>query len=142
MPGAGKVEGLDDVMRNLNHQIAQIGGDIAGGLMAAGLLVQADAQKHVPVDTGNLKASAYTRKAQSSTPKAPAVEVGFSASYAVFIHENMEQKLRGVPRTSGSGKGHYWDPQSTSGPKFLQNAVDKNRKAIVDTIAAHAKVHP
>lgn len=137
---AGKVEGLEEINRNLNRQIAGIKGDVLAGLLAAGLLVQRDAQLHVPVDTGNLKASAYTRKKPDAPANRPAVEVGFTAAYAVFVHENMEQTLKGQPRTSGSGKGRYWDPQGRAGPKFLQNAVANNQRIILDTIAKHAKV--
>lgn len=142
MAAGGEVKGLEEITRNINRQIAAMPRATMAGLMAAGLIVQRDAQLHVPVDTGNLKASAFTRKAQKSSDRKPAVEVGFTASYAVFVHENMEQKLRGVPRTSGSGKGRYWDPQGRAGPKFLQNAVADNQRKIVDTIAAHAKVKP
>lgn len=139
---AGKVEGLETVMRNLNAQIAQIEGDTLAGLFEAGLQVQGSAQKRVPVNTGNLKASAYTRKHPGGRPE---VEVGFTAAYAPFVHENLEMKLKGQPRPKRGYKasqGNYWDPQGKAGPKFLQNAVSENAGKIVQIIQKRARVRP
>ena len=49
-------------------------------------------------------------------PKPVSVLVGYTSAYALYVHENMEQKLRGQPRPSG--KGVYWGPQGQ--PKFLE----------------------
>ncbi len=46
------------------------------------------------------------------------VITGFTAAYALYVHENMEMKLAGQPRPKG--RGFYWDPQGISGPKFLE----------------------
>lgn len=127
------VEGLDTVLRNLNRQIEGIEGRTTAGLLAGGLIIQGESQKNVPVEYGNLRASAYTRK----TPENPlTVEVGYTASYAVFIHENMEQKLAGDPRPSGLGV--YWGPNG--GPKFLERAVDDKSDDVVKAVHAYAKV--
>ena len=70
---------------------------------------------------------------QSATQKAV---VGYSAAYAIYVHENMEiwppgMRLAGKPRPGGlvaSGKrkgqprhGYYWDPQGQAQPKFLES---------------------
>ena len=139
----GKVEGLDTVMRNLNREIAGIKSRTLAGLMEAGLQVQRSAQRRVPVDTGNLKASAYTRKRPEARSDRPEVEVGFTAAYAVYVHETMEQKLKGKPRPSRgykSGQGRYWDPQGQAGPKFLQRAVAENADKIVAIVQRRARV--
>jgi hypothetical protein len=132
---AGAVHGLDEVMRNLNRQIEQIKGDVLAGLLEAGLFIQRAAQERVPVDTGNLKASAYTRNHPSERD---AVEVGFTAAYAPFVHE-AEGKLKGQPRRGGSGKGTYWE---TGEPKFLQKAVEDNLYKIVEIIRKRAEIKP
>jgi hypothetical protein len=130
------IKGLDKVMTNLNKEIAGIEKRTMGGLLAAGLgHVQAPSQKKVPVEHGNLRGSAFTRKAQDGSL---AVEVGFSAAQAVFIHENMEQKLKGEPRPSGLG--NYWGPNGQ--PKFLESTVTENSDKIVETVAKHAEVKP
>ena len=127
-----KLEGLETVMSNLNARVAEIGGGTMAGLMAAGLQVQGTAQKRVPVEYGNLRQSAYTRKAQANEF---AVEVGFSAAYAVFVHENMDQKLKGKPRPSGLGV--YWGPEGQ--PKFLESAVRDETSNILNIIVSYAK---
>jgi hypothetical protein len=128
------VKGMDKVLQNLNKEISGIENRSMGGLLAAGLAhVQAPSQKRVPVEYGNLRGSAFTRKAQDGDL---AVEVGFSAASALFVHENMEQKLKGEPRPSGLGT--YWGPDGQ--PKFLESTVNENSDKIVDTVAAHARV--
>lgn len=47
------------------------------------------------------------------------VVTGFTAACALHVHENMEMKLKGLPRRP-PGKGLYWDPQGIAGPKFLE----------------------
>jgi hypothetical protein len=124
---------IDKIMANLNKEIAGIENRSMGGMLAAGLMVQGGAQKKVPVEHGNLLGSAFTRKAQDGSL---AAEVGFSAASAVFVHENMEQKLKGKPRPSGLGK--YWGPSGQ--PKFLESEVNEKQDKIVDVIASHARV--
>jgi len=126
------IKGLDKVMANLNKKVNAIEVRTVGGLMAAGLKVQRLSQQRVPVEYGNLKGSAYTRKALEN---ALAVTVGYSAAYAVFVHENMEQKLKGTPRPSGLGV--YWGPHGQ--PKFLESAARDLSAEIVATVAAHAR---
>lgn len=131
-PDGGYIEGFDDVVRNLNAEVRRIKGASIEGLLAGGLIVQAHSQRNVPVEYGNLRASAYTRKHPTS---AGTVEVGYTAAYAVFVHENMEQTLKGEPRPSGLGT--YWNP---GGPKFLERALDENRAAILEQIRRRARI--
>lgn len=87
------------------------------GLMEAGLQVQRVAQDRTPVDTGNLKSSAFTRKEGEL-----GVVVGFNAAYAIFVHENLEAR------------------HPTGQAKFLESALRDNRDAILRIIQARAKV--
>lgn len=86
-----KIEGLSKILTNLKElPLAQgaIGKGIERGLKKSGLLIFRDAQKEVPVDTGNLKGSGFTRKLEGagSTTK---VGVGYTASYAIKVHEDL-----------------------------------------------------
>ena len=110
--------GLNQVLANLNKEIRGIEGRTAKGLREAARLVRRDAQKRVPVDTGKLKASAYTRMIKGSS--GPGTEIGFTAAYAIFVHERMD--LRHAVGTA----------------KFLQYALSNNTKEIVDIIARNA----
>lgn len=126
-----KIKGLDKAIAEVNKAIGKIQGVTMGGLMSAGLLVQRRAQERVPVEYGNLRGSAYTRK----TPENPKrVEVGFSAAYAFYVHENLEQKWKGQERRSGLGQ--YWGPKGE--PKFLENALRDSKADILATVKASA----
>lgn len=126
------VGGLEKVMRELNKEIAKIHGRTREGLMAGGFIIQADSQKHTPRETGTLVNTAYTEPIQPNL-----VEIGYKSEYAPYVHENVEQKLKGQPRPSGLGK--YWGPPPAE-PKFLQNAAVRKRKAAVNAIARRAKI--
>lgn len=66
------------------------------------------------------------------------VLVGYTAKYALFIHENMEPKTlgKGVPRPSGLGE--YWGP-SQYGPKFLEGPLREFAKELRDIVATAIK---
>jgi hypothetical protein len=131
------LEGLDNVLREIDAQIKDIDGATLDGLLDAGLQVQRSAQQRLrpSVVTGNLRASAYTRKSGQFVRLDPSaiepeknvsdpsgdiegVEVGFTAKYAIFAHENLE---------------------GNRAPKFLENAVSENRDGILEIIRKRAE---
>ncbi len=66
------------------------------------------------------------------------INVGYGASYAVFVHENKEMKLKGQKRPltkDGGDQGRYWDPQGRGQNKFLETPARtmKNELARVVT---------
>lgn len=123
-----RVEGLEVVLGNINREIERIESATMGGLLAGGLIVQAQAQRWTPVERGNLRASAYTRKDPMGRLQ---VEVGYEAAYALFVHENLEMKLKGRPRPSGLGV--YWGPKGRA--KFLEQALVEKQNEVIKTIA-------
>lgn len=127
------IKGMDKVLQNLNSEIGKIKTKGVAGLLAGGLIVQAGAQKRVPVEYGNLRGSAYTRKAQNN-PKA--VEVGFGAEYALYVHENLEMAWKGKPRRSKLGV--YWGPAGES--QFLLKSVRDNKERVLETVKKYAEV--
>jgi len=129
-----KVKGLDTVIKNLNKEINGLRQRTYSGLLAGGAFLEGAAKKKTPLVTGNLRASGYHRGLQKNPP---AVEIGFSAAYAVFVHENLEQKLKGKPRPKSAGGGTYWDKGE---PKFLENALLENQRKIFDIVKSHAEV--
>lgn len=116
-----KIEGLDEAIASINEEIGKINGRTTGGLLAGGLIIQRRSQELVPVKYGFLKASAYTRK----TPEDPkVVEVGYSAAYALYVHENLE--------------AHHTVGQA----KFLEVAVEEKKDEVVQAVASRAKGDP
>lgn len=130
---ARKPLSIEGVMRNINKELEAVRGRTVAGLLQGGLLVQRRSQKKVPVEQGNLRATAYTMKALDDPNT---VEVGYGAVYALAIHENMEQKLKGQPRPSGLGD--YWGPNGE--PKFLESALNESADDIVRIAAKRARV--
>lgn len=90
----------------------------------------------------------------------PSVIVGYTANYALAVHENVEMKWRGLPRSGevahagfdkngrrivrvvnkrggqggGTGKGFYWDPQGTAQAKFLEQPARELKREFVRLI--------
>lgn len=63
------------------------------------------------------------------------VIVGYTAKYALFIHENKQMKWEGLKRTGkrpdGSPrKGRYWDPQGRGQSQFLIQPFREKRKVL------------
>lgn len=128
-----RIEGLEETLTALNAEIDQIKGKSIAGLFAGGLIVERKAKQYAPVEYGNLRGSGYTRRAMDDPN---AVEVGFEALYALYVHENLEQKLAGQPRPSGLGV--YWGP-SGARPRFLATALSETSRQVVDMVAAYAR---
>ena len=117
-------EGADQIRERLERYQSALGRALENGLLKAGETLQRDSQERVPVNTGHLKASAFTRLDGAGLNSN--VLVGYTADYALFVHEAVGMKLKGQPRARGTrpgGKGwrgRYWDPQGRAQPKFLE----------------------
>ena len=128
-----RVEGMEKVVKNLNKEIKGIKNRSIDGLLAAALIAQRESDKRVPVETGVLRASSFVRK----TPEDDmSVELGYSANYALFVHENLEMKLKGQDRPSGLGK--YWGPKGEA--KFLENSLRDKKADMLKAIQRKARV--
>ena len=68
------------------------------------------------------------RKGKNAT-----VIVGYTANYAVYVHEAVGMKLKGVKR-SPPGKGKYWDPQGRAQAKFLEEPARTMKDEIAKDI--------
>lgn len=71
---------------------AAIHEDLDKGLNLAALALQAAAQQKCPVDTGALRASAYTRK--EGTVDKIEYKIGFSQYYSVYVHEMVNANFK------------------------------------------------
>jgi len=127
------VRGLNKVLGNLNREVNKIENKGIDGLLAAGFILERASNKIVPIEHGFLRNSSFTRKAQNNRK---AVEVGYSAKYAVYVHENLEQKLKGQRRPSGLGV--YWGPKGE--PQFLLKSILSEKNKMLTAIQRKAKV--
>ena len=68
--------------------------------------------------SGFTEVAAYLKKREDQAPVTCSVITGYTANYALFVHENIEMKLAGQPRPKN--RGLYWDPQGRGQAKFLE----------------------
>ena len=137
MANISRVHGVQGVLKNMKGSQQSTIDQVAGGLRRAGLLIQRESQQRVPVNTGQLKNSAFTRRTGPLE-----VRVGYTAAYALYVHENVEMKLKGQPRpltSDGTSQGRYWDPQGRGQAKFLENAYRENLAKIRSIIAGGSR---
>lgn len=129
-----RAKALRTALRKSTPQVADAA---RRGLRAGGLKLQRQSQLSVPVDTGNLKGSAFTRDETTSQLR-PRIRVGFTARYALYVHEApmslQGQKRKGKTPAGKSRKGKYWDPQGRATNKFLERPFRQMRKEIIDTV--------
>lgn len=113
-----RMVGTDRILRNLNSEIRGIRNRTKAGLREAALVVRKRAQELSPVDTGHLKASAYTEA--FDTARGPGAEIGFMASYAPYVHEI----------DKGYTVGQW---------KFLETALKEKHREILEIIKKRAR---
>lgn len=133
-----EVEGLDDVLKNLNGAIEEIDGNVEKGIKAAGFFIKGESQARTPVDQGILRNSAFVKSGNS--PEGPFATVGYTAFYAPYVHEapmKLKGKLRPETRKTGdrSGKSFFWDGGEN---KFLEKAAMENFASIINIITRFA----
>lgn len=114
------ISGTDKVLAKLNREIRNIESRTKAGLQEAALVVRRRSMQLTPVDTGNLRGSAYTRT-YTNPLWGPGVEIGYTAGYAVYVHEINKNYTVG-----------QW--------KFLETALKEKRREILEIIRKRARV--
>ena len=111
-----QMKGVKKVIRNLRRVHPGTGQKVARGIKRAGLFVQRESQKVVPVDTAALKNSAFTRNIGGEGFDVDVI-VGYTQGYAVYVHENLDAQ-------------HKEGKQA----KYLEAPVRTNKKEILQII--------
>ena len=112
------LQGLQKTLLNVNKQTSKIKNKTKEGMISAGLHIEAEAKRNTPIDTGNLRASGYTTW-DTAPGSALAVEIGFTAHYAIHVHEIKKNY-----------HGGDW--------KFLERAIAENEGEILQEIVSRA----
>lgn len=84
------VQGVKDIKAAIGRHKKATAVGLRVGLYRAGLFLQRESQKIVPVDESTLKPSATTRMEGEGLKSA--VVVGYGTDYAVYVHEDMEAR--------------------------------------------------
>jgi len=130
------IVGVENVLRNMRRRQDLLGAGVSRGLRLAGLELQRASQLLVPVEYGVLRASAFTRHTGASFDTV--VNVGYTAAYAIYVHENVAMAGRGLPRPSG--RGNYWDPAGRGQAKFLEEPARIMTPHLRQTIMRAARI--
>lgn len=125
-----KLEGMDKLMQNLNKEIKNLDRVSAAGLISASRHLIEEMEKVpplIPVKTGNLRGSWDTNTYKSSGRFAMHT-FGFTANYAVFVHEMI-------------GKNINWN-RPNSGARFFYAALDRNYRSgkLLEIIAKNSEI--
>ena len=116
-----KVTGVTAILKNLKKVKVSQSKKLEKGLVKAGLFLQRESQKVVPVDTSALKNSAFTRKKGAGLRTE--VEVGYTQGYAIYVHEDLE--------------AHHAPGKIA---KYLEHPARENQTELRDIIAAETKI--
>lgn len=125
--GGATINGLRSTMTKLQNVITKAGYRSTEGMVAWLEYVREDMDRTpplIPEDTKDLADSWYIYVGTAGTINA--VEAGFTAPYAPYVHERMDP-------------GVQWTrPQS--GPKFFEKSVDRNMGKLFESIRIYANV--
>jgi hypothetical protein len=124
-----EITGIDKAVANLGKLQEAIPEAVARGMYAwAAFFVIPQAQEETPVRTGYLRASAFVDEPTVTMGNAE-VRFGFSANYAIYVHENLEAH-------HDVGKAKFLeDPVMRSGQKAAEYVADEIRKVIQEVAA-------
>jgi hypothetical protein len=127
------ITGMDEIAKNLELRQRAFGVGLELGLRIAGDHLLRESQNLVPVEYGKLKASGYL----TVIPKGldSSAQVGYAAPYALFVHENVEEVLRGQTRASRIGT--YWSPGQS---KFLEEPLRRMGPELLEVIRLSMEV--
>ena len=83
-----ELRGLANMLKSLRADHASKGAGAARGLKKAALFLLKEANKIIPVDLGNLKASGEVRAEGNGFNTV--ARVVYTAGYAIYVHENLD----------------------------------------------------
>jgi len=111
-----KVTGVQQMISKQKAVALALGKTNEINLKRAGLFVLRESKKIVPVDTGTLKGSGFARNVGGPGWLADVI-VGYTAKYAIYVHENPHAKHK-------EGKTY----------KFLEKVIRDQRKQILKIV--------
>ncbi|MGE5947738.1 HK97 gp10 family phage protein [Klebsiella pneumoniae] len=122
-----KIRGIEQAKRNLDRIIGDIQGRKAvRAIRSALLIVSPEAARMTPVAKSSVLINSQFQEVMVNGTRITG-RVGYSANYAVYVHE-AKGTLKGKPRPASNGGGNYWDPAGE--PQFLKKAGDEMRNAV------------
>ena len=119
------MKGLDEVLANLSREVQAIEGRTREGMTEVGMFIEGEAVDITPQRKGVLANSAFHDTDSGAAGSGPRVRIGYTAKYAPYGHEMPESFNYTKPGT---------------GPKFLEKAIKRNLRTILEIIRDSARV--
>ncbi len=119
--------GMETVTHGLNAKLKQYQSLSVNGIRRSIILIREDMEKvppMVPKDTGTLAAS-WDQTIGTNAKGDPGAIFGFTANYAVYVHEMVGEEIN-------------WNRKG-SGAKFFQAAIRRNFKTIIKLVGVSMK---
>lgn len=139
---ASNIRGFEKVIANLNREILAIIEGSRGGMIRAAKFIRRDMEVTYPViprDTGNLRGSWQVHSVYEGKlgHRKYGIRMGFGANYALWVHEMVDADFTSPRwRTDKKTKLRYWyTPIPNAGPKFFEEALNRNHDTILQLIA-------
>lgn len=146
------ISGLDKVLRNLGKVKGDIAAGVGRGLKRGGLHLLKATNKYTPVQLGNLRNSKFIRNV-GGTGFLTDIVVGFTADYAVYVHEDLEKahgrafnvkhrtEIAAAKGTSrGTAAGGMFERGEDQQAKFLEKPAREERRTILKIINVEARI--
>jgi hypothetical protein len=127
------VKGLDELRKRFEATSKAMRETIEGHALATIGAVMQEAQRTVPVVTGELKSTAFIKSTKSGNGTASA-KSGYTAPHALHVHEIQYSgyTTKGLPGAKNNGKGYKW--LEKAGKKMQRNAYNLLRAGISQTL--------
>ena len=140
-----KIIGVSSYLAKLKSVSSNQVAAIARGLKKGGLFIQRASTDIVPIQTGNLRASAFTRS--DGHGKDTIVTTGYTAAYAIYVHEDQEARhgiafnehykdmidaCRGLP--CGTVNGGMFERGPHQRAKFIEVVIMTRKAEILNVI--------
>lgn len=135
------IKGFNEVKNKLAKEIEAMKNKSMTGMIEAAAFIRRDMEKTpplIPVMTGNLRSSWFT--STFSRDRNPLLIMGFSANYALWVHEMMDADFT-KPRVRWvNGKKKTYPPRKGAGPKFLEACLNRNHDQILRLIEGKVRL--
>jgi len=129
-----RIEGKTSVLNNLDKQLRRSGNRAHDATNAMARYARGEAKERTPVEDGDLRAG-YVITSEMLKTKSKTV-LANTVDYAARVHEQTEEKLRGLPRP-GNRRGRFWDGGES---KFLEKAAYNDKSTLLDVARDAAQI--
>lgn len=133
------ISGFHEAIINCNAKILEMEISSKPGLLKVAKHIRREMEEKepkVPFDLGNLDGSWQTH--QITVGKKHGLMFGFSANYALWVHEMVDADFKS-PRMR-YGPKRWYVPREGAGAKFFETALNRNHDEILSILADKMKI--